>query len=190
MNYTLTANELTGRAIGSIFFSGFGALWLTLALYAREMLNPASVSAVVLGLALLLLAAFGLLRQAQRWPHVPDNPAISRGFNRVNAIQWTAGAIAAFTLHRLHLDAYTCSAIAVIVGLHLFPLARLFRNSLHYVTGSLLTAWAIASVFFVPTEHLQSITAIGTGIILWSSATVTLVLASRIARRSACPQTC
>lgn len=190
MNSSVTANQLSGRAIGSIFFSGFGAIWLTLALYAHEMLNSATVSAVALGLALLLLAAFGLLRRARRWPRVPDDPALSRSFNRVNAVQWIAGAIAAFTLHRLHLDAYTVSVIAMIVGLHLFPLARLFRYPLHYATGGLLTAWAVASVLLVPTEHLQSITAMGTGIILWASATVTLVLAARIARQTASPQTC
>ncbi len=28
------ANQLSGRAMGSLFFTGFGALWLLLALYA------------------------------------------------------------------------------------------------------------------------------------------------------------
>jgi hypothetical protein len=190
MNQTLTANQLRGRAIGSIFFSGFGALWLGLALYVREILNTATVSAVVLGLALLLLAAFGLFRQARRWPSIQENVAEKQAFNRINIIQYVAIGIVAFSFAKLHIDAYVLSAITLITGLHLFPLARLFRYPLHYATGSLLTMWGLASVLFVPTEHLQGITAIGTGTILWLSATTTLILASRIARQSTNALTC
>jgi hypothetical protein len=185
-----TANRIGGRAIGSIFFSGFGALWFFLALYIRQTLNTASISAVILGLALLLLAAFNLFNQARRWPSVAENASEKKAFGRINAAQYIAIAIVAFTFARLHIDAYVLSAITAIVGLHLFPLARLFRYPLHYATGTLLTAWAAASVLLVPTEHLQGITAMGTGIILWLSATVTLILASRIARQAANPQTC
>jgi hypothetical protein len=43
-----TANQLSGRAIGALFFAGFGALWLLLALYVREQLHavPASGEAL------------------------------------------------------------------------------------------------------------------------------------------------
>jgi hypothetical protein len=190
MNSSLTANQLSGRAIGSIFFSGFGALWLFLALYIRQILTPASVSAVALGLALLLLAAFNLLRQAKRWPRTEENAAEKQAFNRINIIQYVAIGIVAFSFNRLHIDSYVLSAITAITGLHLFPLARLFRYPLHYATGGLLTAWAVASVLFAPTEQLQGITAIGTGTILWLSATTTLFLASRTARQSTDALTC
>lgn len=190
MNSTLTANQLRGRAIGSIFFAGFGALWIFLSLYAREMLNSATVSAVVLGLALLLLAAFGLMRRAKGLPTVAEDPALKKAFGRINSIQYVAIGIVAFAFNHFHLDAYTLPAITAIVGLHMFPLAKLFRYPMHIVTGSVLTAWAAGSALCVPTEHLQGISAMGTGIILWASAAATLVFASRVARQSTKALTC
>jgi hypothetical protein len=180
-----TANQLSGRAIGALFGAGFGAIWLALALYAMERFSAATVTGLLLVLAGIVLAAFDLLRMAKRWPSVPDDPATGRAFGWINAIQWTAVAIVAVTLNKLHLDAYVMCAITAIVGLHMFPLARLFHYPAHYVTGAVLMAWAAASALFVPAENLQGISALGTGIILWLSAAVTLTLAFQAGRQSA-----
>lgn len=176
-----TANQLSGRAIGSIFFSGFGALWIGLALYVRQTLTIDLTIGIGAGLAALLLTAFWLLRRSKHFPKLPEDKAMSRAFNRVNAMQWIAIAVVSFSFARLHIDAYVLSAITAIVGIHLFPLAKLFRYPLHNFTGAALVAWASASVLFVPVDHLQGVTAIGTGIILWISAAVTLSLAVKLA---------
>ena len=175
------ANQLSGRAVGSIFFACFGTGWLFLALAAKQIINPATVAATMRGMTGLLIAAAFLLWQAKRWPHVPDDPAIKRAFLWINAIQWIAIAIVAVTLGRLHLDAYATSAIAGIAGLHLFPLARLFNYPLHNVTGALLVSWAVVSAVFVPAAEMQGTAAMGTGIILWLSAVVTLAIGLRAA---------
>ena len=175
------ANQLSGRAIGAIFFACFGTGWLFLALAAKQMINPATVAGTMTGMTALLLTAALLLRQAKRWPRVPNDPAMGRVFGWVNAIQWTAIAATAFTLGRLHLDAYTPSAVAVIVGLHMFPLARLFHYPLHYATGAVLVGWAVATALFVPVNEMQGTAALGTGMILWVSAVVTLTLGLRAA---------
>jgi hypothetical protein len=180
-----TANALGGRAVGALFFTGFGALWLLLSLYALQRLSAITVSAVVLGLLLLLMASLRLLSEAKRWPRVPCDPAMGRAFNRINAVQWVAVFLVVFTLNRLHQDVYVMNAITAIVGLHMFPLARVFRYPMHYVTGTVLVAWAIASVFLTTANHLQGLTSLGTGIILWLSAAVTLVLAFLAARNPA-----
>lgn len=190
MNTIVTANQLSGRATGAIFFAGFGALWIALALYALERLNAATITGLLLGLAVLVLAALFLLRAAKRWPRVPGDPTMGRAFAWINAIQWISVAVVAITLAKLHLDAYVISAIAAIVGLHLFPLARLFRYPLHYATGALLVAWALASAVLVPAEEMQGAAALGTGAILWLSAAATLTIALRAARRFADPQAC
>ena len=176
-----TANQLSGRAIGSIFFSGFGALWIGLALYIKQMLTVELAVSIGAGLAALLLTAFWLLQRSKRCPKLPEDKAMSRAFNRVNAMQWIAIGIVSFTFARLHIDAYVLSAITAIVGIHLFPLAKLFRYPLHNFTGAALVAWASVSVLFVPVDHLQGITAIGTGIILWVSAAITLAMAVKLA---------
>jgi hypothetical protein len=180
-----TANQFSGRAIGSIFFAVFGALWLFLSLYVRQLLNVETISSLLIGLALVLGAALAVFRVAKQWPRVPEDPAKGRAFAWINAIQWIAISAVAFSFAKLHIDAYVLSAITAIVGLHLFPLARLFRYPMHYATGAVLVAWAAVSVLVVPVDHLQGIAALGTGLILWLSAAVTLVIAMQAARKPA-----
>ncbi len=175
------ANQLGGRAIGAIFFTCFGTGWLFLGMAAKQIINPATVAATMTSMVALLLAAALLLRQARRWPRVPNDPAMGRAFGWVNAIQWIAIFVTAFTLSKMHLDAYTPSAIAVIAGLHLFPLARLFHYPLHYATGTVLIGWAVGTALFVPVAEMQGAAALGTGLILWLSAVVTLTIGLRAA---------
>jgi hypothetical protein len=179
-----TANQLSGRAIGSIFFAVFGALWILLSLYVKQILSVVTVSWVALDLLVLLATALWLLRQAKRFPRTPEAPARKRAFNRINTTQWIAIFLVAFAFGRLHLDAYAMSAITAVVGLHLFPLAKLFRYPLHYITGAVLVAWGGLSILFVSAQHLQGTVALGTGIILWLSAFTTLIIAATVARRA------
>jgi len=180
-----TANQLTGRAIGSIFFAVFGAIWIALALYAKQRFNVATVTWLTGDLLVLLATATWLLRQAKRFQKLPEDPARGRSFTLINAVQWIVISIAAFVFARLNLEAYLMSAITLIVGLHLFPLGRLFRYPLHNVTGGILVAWAAASSALVPVENLQGTAALGTGIILMLSSFATLVIAGTAVRRAA-----
>jgi hypothetical protein len=180
MQQTMTANQLQGRAIGALFFTGFGSLWLLLALAARQQLTVAHAAPLAACALLLTLASLGLKRMGARFPRVADDPAMGRAFGWINAVQWIAVFAVAFGFSRMHWDAYTPSAITAIVGLHMFPLARLFRYPLHNLTGIVLTAWAIASLYVAPSGALQSTTALGTGALLWTSAALTLALGFRV----------
>jgi len=180
-----TANQLGGRAIGSMFFAGFGTGWLFLALAAKQRIRFVTVSGILVGMLCLLLGAFYLLRESKRWPRVPNDPAIRRAFGWINAAQWIAVFLVAFSFAKLRIDAYVTSAITAIIGVHMFPLARLFRYSLHYATGAVLVAWAAASAIFVPLDQMQGVAALGTGAILWLGAAVTLALAIPAARQPA-----
>ena len=61
---------------------------------------------------------------------------------------------AAILLTIFHLQLFIVPAIATIVGLHLFPLARVFHYPLHYVTGALLVLWSAGVVLALPQEKL------------------------------------
>ena len=179
MNTIKTANELTGRGTGILFLSGFGTLWLALGFYATEQLRPLIIAALAAGILIFVSGALRLFRAAKRWPTVPDDPAVSRAFNQINAGQWIAVGVVAFTLSKLHLSAYVLNAVTAIVGLHFFPLARIFRLPLHYLVGAVMVLWAAATLCFVSHDSLQGIDALGTGAILWSYSALMLVRALR-----------
>ena len=174
MTPTLTANRLSGRAIGSLVLIGFGTLWMMLGLYLRERLSIGAVVGVVLVAAALTAAALNLMNQARRFPRVTEDARRKRMFHWINGGQWVAIFLVLTTLNKLDLEVYDVTAIAAIVAVHLFPLAWLFQNKMHYATGGTLLLWVIGTVFFVPTQHLQGMTAVGTGVILWLSAAIML----------------
>jgi hypothetical protein len=180
----LPENHLRGRPFEAMIFTGFGALWLILGLALRQQLSAAGV-AWIAGAALTLAASGAqVLRHTESAPQAAENSKRKRIFHRINAGQWIAIFVVLTILHRMGLDNYGVTAIAGIVGLHLFPLAWLFHNPLHSVTGSLLIACAGGVAWHAPADALQSITALGMGAILWLSAAVTLALAHCALRRT------
>ncbi len=183
MQTLVTANELRGRAIGALFFAFFGAVWIGLALYAREILTGINVTWMALDFSVLAGMAVWVIRKSRRFPKVPEDPAIGRAFGRINGIQWAAVAVVVFSFHRMHLDAYIMNGITAVVALHFFPIGRMFRYRMHYVTGAVLLVWAGTCAAIVPLEQMQGTTALGTGIGLWASAFLALLLALGRARR-------
>lgn len=168
------AHQITGRAIGSFFFAVFGAIWLLLAFFALEHLNFATVfgiASITLG---LIIAARALMCQAKYWPQVQENPRVKKLYLTVNVIQYFAIAAVVIAANTLHLVPYLMCGITLVVGLHMLPLARLFKYTPHYVTGAALVAWAITSAVSLPLERMQGYSALGTGMILWVSAVYTL----------------
>jgi len=178
-----SVEALRGRATGVLFLSGFGGLWFLLGLAASQRLSLPTACALAAGLAALVAGAVLLRRRSAALPPSTLDPEeqrrAGRTFGRVNAVQWAAIVLIAVVLGRLHLDAYTPAAVTVVVGLHFFPLARLFRSPQHHVTGAALVLWGAVCLLLVPRDVLQSTSAFGTGAILWTAAAVTLVRSFR-----------
>jgi hypothetical protein len=179
-----TANQLYGRAIGSMILAGFGGIWLGLSFYAKEMLNAATAFYLAAGVLVLLAGSAKLMRIANRYPRSQQKPEDSRAFGWINALQWIAIFIAVKILTTMHLDTYAVSAAAGIVGLHFFPLARLFKNRMHYLTGGAMVAWAAGTAVFAPLEQMQGDAAMGAGVILWACAAITMTTSLLAALRS------
>jgi len=178
-----SVEALRGRATGVLFLSGFGGLWFLLGLAASQRLSLPTACALAAGLAALVAGAVLLRRRSAALPPSTLDPEeqrrAGRTFGRVNAVQWAAIVLIAVVLGRLHLDAYTPAAVTVVVGLHFFPLARLFRSPQHHVTGAALVLWGAVCLLLVPRDVLQSTTAFGTGAVLWTAAAVTLARSFR-----------
>jgi len=176
MQAELTANRVRGTAIGAMIEASFGLGWLFWSLAAMHRIAAGSAIGLDLGAIALLAPAVYVARQAKRWPATAGDPAMMRKFVWINAIQGTAIVAVVVGFSRSHIDAYGASAVTAIVGLHFLPLAHLFHYRMHYVTGAVLVSWGAISAFLFSQESLQGAAALGTGVILWVSAAVTLVL--------------
>jgi hypothetical protein len=174
-----TAEAISGRATGVLFFAGFGSLWLYNGLSAMHALNFITATAIVAVLAALVVPAVLLLRSAAGAEGAtPESAEMKRAFHRVNAMQWIAILASVVLFSLLQRQEFLVPVITFIVGLHLFPLARLFHYPAHNVTGSLLVLWAIAVVALFDGSAMPSIGAVGTAAILLGSAAWALVRAS------------
>jgi len=187
MNRSQPAETISGPATGALFFIGFGSLWLSTGLSASHWLNSFSAGGVAIVAAALAIPAVRLLRRAGKLSQVNAGSAEKakawRVFRVVNIIQWTGIVAAVILLGVFRLREFMVPAIATIVGFHLFPLARVFRYPVHYVTGALLVLWSVGVVMTAPREKLPSLGALGTAAILLVSAAYTLATATRSARQ-------
>ena len=191
-----SSKALSSRAIGVLFFTGFGAIWMTNGLAATHRLNPISLAAIVAIAAALAVPAIRLLRlaagnaarprlpldESARHTEIASEAEIKRTLRRVNTMQWVAIIATIVLLNVMQKVEYLAPVITFIVGMHLFPLATLFRYPAHNVTGSLLVLWAIANTATLSPQMMPSTGALGTATILLGSAAYTIYSASRAAR--------
>ena len=182
-----TAEAISGRATGVLFFAGFGSIWLYNGISAMHRLNPISVAAIGVIFAALFVPAGLLLRASSKVTYANEadsqhSTEAKRTFTRVNILQWTAIVAALVLFNVLHKQEFLAAVITFIVGAHLIPLARLFCYPAHYVTGGLLMFWATLIAIMLPGEMMPSIGTLGTAAILLGSAAYTLASAGRAAR--------
>ncbi len=166
-----------GSAIGIIFLSLFGAAWIILSLLNRNSAPVLYVPPVLITLLLVWGASIALRRNSAEARSQMDpsyRRKIGRVFGIINAVQWTLVFIAAKLLGRFDLSWLIVPVIIIIVGLHLFPLAKLFDRNLFYSAGVALVVWAITIALVSRTTLVPMITAIGTGILLWITAAILL----------------
>jgi len=184
-----TARELEKRAGGALFFVGFGTVWVLLSrLWLRSVPVPASVLAAVCGGVLFAWGwRFSARMERLAGPEPPvlaaEDVAAAKAFQWANIGQYVAMFLASVLLILLRRPEWIIAAIGLIVGLHLLPLAHWFRNPAHYVTAGLLMMWSLGLMIGLPRARVPGWAALGTGLILLGSASVTMLRASRAARR-------
>ena len=183
-NSQVEADRIAGRAYGVMFFASFGSLWVLLGLAAMHRLNDiAAALVIVVGLALLLPAICLHRRAEKQQPAVQDQAEaqeVRRTFLRINGAQYIAIPLVILAMNLLHRPQWIAAGIAVVVGLHLLPLARLFHNPANFVTGAALIACAVFTMAVLPLAEAPSLGALGSGTILLVSAG-----SSRVSRRAA-----
>jgi len=168
-----TEAQLAGRATGAMFFFVFGAVWLEG--WATKAQAGAAAFAVIAVLALALLAvAWRRYRRyapaLAREQGTPERRRAKRVFNIVNAAQWTAIFILAQVLINLGKGAWIIPMAIAIIGLHFLPLAHVFKNPPHYVTGLAMVAFAALYPLLASGGPTAPVGFLGAGLILWLSA--------------------
>lgn len=164
---------LAARAIGAMFFFAFGGLWLT-----GWALNSQRGKTWIVPIIILAAVLFGIARRRYQ-RHAPAlaegkaSPARRRAgriFNIVNAAQWVVIVVAAIALSNLGHGEWIIPMVIGVIGLHFLPLAAVFHNPPHYVTGAALVALAVLYPLLAARGPASPIGFLGAGIILWLSA--------------------
>ena len=152
---TITPSELRGRGTGIIVCACFAALWAN---WARSLLTgyPASYrwAALIIVIAIsgtLLLAGIAVIRRGRRLSHTTGAggaaPRDMRAqFKWVLLAEIVALNIAAYYLIGHHLTQYLAPAIAIIVGLHFLPLAKVFRAPYYNGTAIVMTLAGVLAI--------------------------------------------
>ncbi len=164
---------------GAAVMFGFGVIWLVIGLL-RGRPSPAwlRVSLLVVGIVLgasiatLGLRASSIPRSAAPMTaqQVATNRQISLHFYVIFGIELAAIFLAVVVLRAIHYPDYVLCGIALIVAVHFFPLAALFRAPVYY--GTALSGCAIGLVgFFMGDSVLrQKVVGLSFGLLLWATA--------------------
>jgi hypothetical protein len=186
-----------GVGMGAVFMAIFSFAWIGFAFGglgdAAGQFAWFGVVGAVISLALVALGVTCFLA-ARRMPagtaeDRDRSRTISRWFGIVFGLEFVliaAASIACAATGHIDLQA---PAIAVIVGLHFLPLARLFYNPLHYVTGALLCLVAIGTVLLLPARSTYAgheimvwwvVPSMANAVILWPTGGAMAFIALRL----------
>lgn len=153
---TVTPSAVRGRGIGIIVCAVFAALWTNWAspLLSRlpEPYGWVSAFVAVAASGTLLIAGAAMVLRARRLSRATGMGdaaprAMRRGFVVVLVGEIVAFNVAAYLLASHHAMQYLPPAIAVVVGLHFLPLAKIFRAPPLFGTAVVMTlAGALAAV--------------------------------------------
>lgn len=164
-------------ALGGIFLSLFGAIWLCGGVYAYAGINARLLAAIVTASTLMTAWAIATFRARRRaFTGSGDDAAgkrVRKGFMVVNAMQWTLIGLAVVLLNLTGHVAWILPAVILVVGLHFLPLAQLFRYPGYILTALALTAVAVLTLAFGGDGNIGP-TLLATGAILWLTAAALL----------------
>jgi hypothetical protein len=116
---------------------------------------------------------------------IAANREIGRHFyGLIFGAELAAIVLAVVVLNARHYPNHILCAIALIVGVHFFPLAPLFKLPVYYATGLLGCAIGVAGFFVADDRLRQEVVGLSFGFLLWATAAWILWLGIRCAATS------
>ena len=160
--------------MGALFLGAFATVWLMI--WAYRTFDRRAGAAALTGAA--GMAALGWIytryrRHQQNAGSEPDTPEARRTarlFHIVNFGQWIVIVVVGNILANIGLSAWVLPMVMLVVGLHFFPLARLFNAPSRAVTGVALVLVAILYPFLAPNGPADPVGCLCAGAVLWASA--------------------
>lgn len=172
-------SALIGMTTGAAVMFGFGIVWLLIGLFrgrplplwSRLLLLAAGAalasSILILGRTASSIAPNSIPLTAE---HLAIDREIGHRFYIIFGLEMVAIFVAVIVLRVLHYADYILCGIALIVGIHFFPLAPLLSAPVYY--GTALAGCAIGLVGFLMDDASlrQKVVGISFGLLLWTTA--------------------
>jgi hypothetical protein len=171
--------RMRGRAVGAIVCAGFGAYalyWWTKAAIQGE--RRLWFGAIAVAAAVLVVWAIANLIALRHAPRVALDQRLVRfyriGYAIIIATEGAAISVGGPILSHFHRPELFGQWIGAVVGIHFFPLGKLFKIPLYYLTGAAISLAAFGSLLTSASALSSAICAGGTGVALWITAIITL----------------
>jgi len=171
--------RMRGRAVGAIVCAGFGAY--ALYWWAEDAIQGERgpwFGAIAVATAVLVSWAIANLAALRHVPRVALDKRLARyyriGYAIIVATEGAAISVGGPILGHFHRPELFGQWIGAVVGLHFFPLGKLFKLPLYYWTGAAISLAALGSLSVAGISLGSAVCAGGTGVALWITAMVTL----------------
>ncbi len=137
--------------------------------------NPTPLRFSILAVPTVGLIAWAILRirATRNLPASPDELAHWKAVRKFYwldvGLEWALIGVAASALARFGRFDLMPQALGVIIGLHYFPLGKIFRSQQYYWTGAAMVTAALASLLISrgPIRNVVACTSLG--LILWAT---------------------
>ena len=186
----MNSRSLVGMVTGAALMLVFGGLWLFLGVLSGPL--PSWVRTVLLLTGLLLAGGGGVTaKKVVTRSHAASLPTevenvrgrqIRRRFGWISGLAGVAIFVVVLSLNLAHRPKAIPPVLAIIVGLHFFPLARLFRAPLYYATGALGCVIGVIGLLISQSSLRNSFVGIAFGLLLWLTTAMVLMQVSRLNR--------
>jgi hypothetical protein len=171
--------RMRGRAVGAIVCAGFGAY--ALYWWAEDAIQGERgpwFGAIAAATAVLVSWAIANLVALRHVPRVALDKRLARyyriGYAIIVATEGAAISVGGPILGHFHRPELFGQWIGAVVGIHFFPLGKLFKLPLYYWTGAAISLAAFGSLLMSSGQLSSAVCAGGTGVALWITAMVTL----------------
>lgn len=172
----MTAEFTRDAAMTAVVFGFFASSWFG---WAQEQPPAAWRNPLIAGSVVsLLITVAGAVLAWQSWfDGTAFNPTTGRAFGIVVGIEFAISGLGAGVLAVLRKAPFIPAWVALVVGVHLFPLAPLLQYSLLYVTAALVSLVALLAVPLARSRSVtvSAVTGLTVGIVLLATALFSLV---------------